>query len=105
MANRLQAGRGHSLPVGTGPEALPVDLLPVPSPVAEPRTVDSRDALARRVYTEFAEMPGLKLSIEQAARLFGVPSAVCTRVFDELIGQRLMRRTADGRFMLAEDRR
>jgi DNA-binding IclR family transcriptional regulator len=52
------------------------------------------------VHGEFLEMPGLTLSIAQAARLFSLPPAVCARVFGELLNSQLLRRTADGRYVL-----
>src|SRR5262249_47334407 len=41
-------------------------------------------ALAQRVRGEFAEMPGLRLTAPQAARLFGVTAVVARAVLDEL---------------------
>jgi DNA-binding Lrp family transcriptional regulator len=43
------------------------------------------DAIARRVCTEFIEMPGLRLTFSQAVRLLGLPPTVCRRVVDELV--------------------
>jgi hypothetical protein len=67
---------------------------------AERRDLRARQALVRRVHGEFLEMPGLTLSIAQAARLFSLPPAVCARVFGELLNSQLLRRTADGRYVL-----
>ena len=74
----------------------------LPARPVERRNLSSRRALVLRVHSEFMEMPGLTLSIEQAARLFSLPSGVCTRVFGELIRGELLRRTADGRYALAK---
>ena len=41
-------------------------------------------ALESRVRREFSEMPGLKLTLPQACRLFSVERDVCERVFDAL---------------------
>jgi hypothetical protein len=38
-----------------------------------------------RVLAEFREMPGLILTLPQAARLFGVESARCQEVLDILV--------------------
>lgn len=67
----------------------------------ERRDLSSRRALVRRVRSEFLEMPGLTLSITQAARLFSLPSNACARVFGELIDDDLLRATTDGRYALA----
>lgn len=47
-------------------------------------TVEGMSALALRVRGEFAEMPGLRLTTPQAARLFGVAPDVARAVLDEL---------------------
>jgi hypothetical protein len=73
----------------------------IPAHVAERCDLSTRHALPRRVHSEFLEMPGLTLSIEQAARLFSLPSGVCARVLGELIAGDLLRRTTDGRYALA----
>lgn len=74
----------------------------LPAHLVERRNLSSRRALVLRVHGEFLEMPGLTLSIEQAARLFSLPSGVCTRVLGELIAGDLLRRTTDGRYALAK---
>lgn len=44
------------------------------------------DAVARRVRAEFEEMPGMTLTVQQAARLFGLDHDVCREVVDRLVG-------------------
>ena len=51
--------------------------------VDEPRSLKA-SALAVRVRGEFGEMPGLRLTVPQAARLFGVAPEVAHAVLDEL---------------------
>ena len=41
--------------------------------------------LHTRVQAEFQEMPGLKLTVPQAARLFNLERARCERVLDALV--------------------
>jgi len=41
--------------------------------------------LCRRIQAEFQEMPGLTLTLPQAARLFGLEAARCERVFGVLV--------------------
>jgi hypothetical protein len=43
------------------------------------------DTLHARVRGEYREMPGLRLTIPQAARLFNLEPAHCTRLLDALV--------------------
>jgi hypothetical protein len=47
-----------------------------------------RDALAQRVRSEFAEMPGMCLTAAQARRLFGLRLDVSDRILATLVRQR-----------------
>lgn len=38
-----------------------------------------------RIYAEYHEMPGLRLTVSQAARLFNVELAQCARLLDALV--------------------
>lgn len=42
-------------------------------------------ALGARIRGEYQEMPGLSLTLPQAARLFNVASSDCARVLDRLV--------------------
>src|SRR5262245_46553722 len=42
-------------------------------------------ALLKRIRGEFLEMPGLRLTLAQAQRLFGVERALCKVVLDALV--------------------
>jgi hypothetical protein len=42
------------------------------------------DGLVRRVQQEFLEMPGLRLTPEQAGRLWGLEREACRAVIDRL---------------------
>jgi len=49
-------------------------------------TIDTQDRdLHVRIRAEFAEMPGLKLTLPQASRLFNVDAARCERALDRLV--------------------
>jgi hypothetical protein len=61
-----------------------------------------RPALIQRVRSEFEEMPGLNLTLPQAALLFGLTEDACAGVLRMLIQERFLRRTESGRFMLAD---
>lgn len=43
------------------------------------------DALLTRIRAEFLEMPGLRLTREQAQRLWGLERALCQQLLDALV--------------------
>src|SRR5262245_21451416 len=43
------------------------------------------DILLKRIRAEYLEMPGLRLTLEQAQRLCGVERTLCKAVLDELV--------------------
>jgi hypothetical protein len=43
------------------------------------------DTLLNRIRGEFLEMPGLRLTCEQAQRLYGLDPALCQRALDRLV--------------------
>ena len=53
-------------------------------------------AIANRVRGEFLEMPGLQLTMAQAARLWGMDQAACRAVIDSLIEAAFLRWTPAG---------
>ena len=56
--------------------------------------------LAMRVRAEYREMPGMRLTLRQAARLFGLPQNVALDVLDELRLASVLTRAADGTYSL-----
>jgi hypothetical protein len=60
------------------------DCLSVPDPVAARSELDLH-VLQVRVTAEFDEMPGLKLTLAQAARLFSIDAASCASVLGVLV--------------------
>ena len=54
--------------------------------------------LLQRVQGEFLEMPGLRLTPAQAARLWGLDSQTCTDVLAALVGERFLTCAGDGRY-------
>jgi hypothetical protein len=66
---------------------------PIPDrdPIASDRLADA----IRRAQAEFREMPGLKLTEAQAARLLSFDSALCSAVLATLVDQRFLTRTRD----------
>ena len=55
--------------------------------------------LARRVQAEYTEMPGLSITFVQAQRLLAIDEPTCAAVFRVLISRRVLRRTAQGRYV------
>jgi hypothetical protein len=49
------------------------------------RMVEDDNVIHARVRAEYLEMPGLSLTLPQAARLFNVPPARCARVLHTLV--------------------
>ena len=56
-------------------------------------------ALLLRVRSEFVEMPGLRLTTRQAARLWGLERALSERVLMSLEATGFLFRTRDGAFV------
>jgi hypothetical protein len=48
-------------------------------------------ALVDRVKAEFNEMPGLRLTVPQATRLWGMERALCLRVVEALVRASFLR--------------
>jgi hypothetical protein len=53
-------------------------------------------AIVERVRSEFLEMPGLQLTLPQAARLWGLDIGACEQVVEALIQSAFLRRTGSG---------
>jgi len=58
--------------------------------------------LLQRVRAEFNEMPGLRLTPPQAARLLGLDHMSCDRVIDLLVNSAFLRWTTDGSVVRTE---
>jgi hypothetical protein len=48
---------------------------------------------------EFMEMPGLRLTVPQAQRLFGLAEDTCVRVLNALVSARVIRQDATGAYV------
>ena len=67
------------------------------------QSIASIDAtLAERVRGEFREMPGLKLTLAQAGRLWSLDMSTCRRVLFELVETGFLSEGADGTFCRAK---
>ena len=56
------------------------------------------EQLLHRIRSEFLEMPGLRLSPEQAQRLWTLDAQMCTRILERLVDARFLQRGSDGRY-------
>jgi len=61
-----------------------------------------RQRLFERVRAEYREMPGLRLSLAQAARLLGMDRPVCSDVLHTLVRDGFLRETPRGDYVLAD---
>jgi hypothetical protein len=52
--------------------------------------------LVGRIRSEFLEMPGLRLTVPQASRLWGLDEGSCRKIIDVLIGASFLRWTTAG---------
>jgi hypothetical protein len=64
------------------------------------RNDHSRVRLLRRIRSEFAEMPCLRLTEPQSARLFALRQDICRRVLTTLIAEGFLWRGQDARYGL-----
>ena len=55
--------------------------------------------VVKRVRGEFLEMPGLRLTAEQARRLWRLDESSCNAVLGALVDARFLSRTRDGAFV------
>ncbi len=58
---------------------------------------------AERIRAEFLEMPGMRLTLAQAQRLWGLDRAMCQVVLDALVDAKFLRLTAEGLYMRVVD--
>lgn len=77
---------------------LAVRELPSRREPTERRDHASRETLRCRVRAEFDEMRGLRLSLPQAIRLFGLREDVCRRILDALTADGLLKQTSDQKY-------
>ncbi len=56
-----------------------------------------------RIHAEFAEMPGMRLTLEQVARLAGMERSVCLAVLVDLVRSGFLSVSADGSYGRASE--
>jgi len=58
----------------------------------------SEDALMRRARSEFREMPGMRLTLGQAMRLWDLDRTTCRTVLDSLVASHFLQQDSCGRY-------
>jgi hypothetical protein len=58
----------------------------------------TEDALLRRVRSEFREMPSLRLTLDQAMRLWNLDRPTCGAVLESLVASHFLHQNCDGRY-------
>jgi hypothetical protein len=76
---------------------------PVRDEVPVPRSGALTDTLLQRIRGEFREMPGLTLTLRQAARLWSLDPVACDMALRILVEERYLNRTIRGAFRLADE--
>jgi hypothetical protein len=65
--------------------------------------LDSRAVITERIRGEFREMPGLRLTLAQARRLWSLDSAICDEVLSQLVDAGFLLKRPDGTFCRTSD--
>ncbi len=66
-------------------------------------SVTNTNDLLLRVCGEFAEMPGLKVTLTQAQRLWGLERRACDELLRQLTDSRFLKRTRDGAYVRSSE--
>ena len=61
------------------------------------------DLLLQRVYSEFLEMPGLRLTCQQAQRLWGLDEQCCRELLEFLVDAKFLCRPGHGAYSRLSD--
>jgi hypothetical protein len=61
------------------------------------------DALVQRVMAEFLEMPGLRLTCQQAQRLWGLDQSACVQLLEFLVDAKFLCRPRQGTYTRLTD--
>jgi hypothetical protein len=61
------------------------------------------DVLLQRVYAEFLEMPGLRLTCQQAQRLWGLDESACRQLLEFLVDAKFLCRLGHGMYTRLTD--
>jgi hypothetical protein len=61
------------------------------------------DALLQRIYAEFLEMPGLRLTCQQAQRLWDLEESACLQLLEFLVDAKFLCRPGHGMYTRLTD--
>jgi DNA-binding IclR family transcriptional regulator len=61
------------------------------------------EGMLQRIYSEFLEMPGLRLTCEQAQRLWGLDAWTCRELLESLVEAEFLYRGAHGGYARLTD--
>jgi hypothetical protein len=65
----------------------------------------STDTVIQRIFNEFLEMPGLRVTCQQAQRLWGLDRETCLDALDMLVKAKFLARTSHGTYSRSSDGR
>ena len=71
--------------------------------MSESLIIVTRSQLLRRIKSEYIEMPGLRLTVAQAGRLWGLDTTACLDLLERLITERFLQRRPDGTYARLTD--
>ena len=63
------------------------------------------DEVLQRIQGEYVEMPGLRLTLPQAQRLWGLERETCHALLGALVEARFLQQTRDGAFVRTDGAR
>ena len=61
------------------------------------------DVILQRIYGEFLEMPGMRLTLSQAQRLWGLDQRTCQVLLEYLVDTKFLSRSAHGNYGRSSD--
>ena len=68
-----------------------------------PPHIATHDDLVIRISAEYLEMPGLRLTLAQALRLWGLDEPTCSAALETLLESKFLSRRIDGSYVRATD--
>jgi hypothetical protein len=71
--------------------------------MSETLTVVTSAQLLHRIKAEYIEMPGLRLTVAQAGRLWGLDGSACLDLLERLRIERFLQRRPDGSYSRLTD--
>jgi Fic family protein len=62
-------------------------------------TAATQNDILIRIKGEYNEMPGLRLTVPQVQRLWGIDRLTCDKALDSLVQSRFLHRTKEGHYI------